>query len=151
MFSTVAATGLGIVFTVKSGDLRWIFLGLPFTIVLFAAGRVAPNAYRLGADGVHVERRAGPKVIPYRAIRGVDRESRPTGGLSLLGSKGLFGRFGRFWNPTLGFHQLWLSNTDAVVWLQTTGGWMALSPDRPDEFVERLRTRLTHVGGRAVE
>jgi len=141
IFSTVLLTGLGIAFTVATGDLRWIFLGLPFTLVLFVAGRYAPNAYRLATDGVHIERRAGPKVIPYRTIRNVDREPRPIGGVSVLGSKGVFGRFGRFWNPTLGSYQLWLSNTHGVVWLHTTSGWVAVSPDRPDDFVDRLRAR----------
>ncbi|HSF03907.1 MAG TPA: PH domain-containing protein [Solirubrobacterales bacterium] len=142
MFSTVGLTGLGIFFTAQRGDLRWIFLGLPFTLVLFVAGRFAPTGYRLGLEGVRIERRAGAKVIPYRAIRGVDREPRRTVGMSMLGSNGVFGRFGRFWNLRLGFYQLWLSNTRTVVWLHASDGLIALSPDRPDEFVARLRARL---------
>lgn len=142
MFSTVVVTGLGIVFTAKSGDPRWIFLGLPFTFVLFVAGRYAPIAYRLSADGLHIERRAAAKVIPYHAIHAVDREPRRIGGLSTMGFKGVFGHFGRFWNPTVGTHQLWLTNTRSIVWLETATGWVAVSPDRPDEFVERLRARI---------
>ena len=141
MFSTVVLSGLGIVFAAKSGDLRWIFLGLPFTLALFVAGRYAPIAYRLGADGLSIERRAGPRVIPYRAILAVDRAPRRAGGLSVMAFKGVFGHFGRFWNSTVGFHQLWLTNTHSIVWLRTATGWVALSPDRPDEFVERLRAR----------
>jgi Bacterial PH domain len=141
LFSTIAVTGLGIAFTAKSGDPRWIFLGLPFTLVLFVAGRYAPTGYRLGADGLHIERRAAARVIPYHAIRAVDREPRRVGGLSMLGFKGLFGHLGRFWNPTTGVHRLWLTNTHSIVWLRTATGWVAVSPDRPDEFVERLRAR----------
>lgn len=138
----VGTTVLGIVFTVKSGDPRWLFIGLPFTLILFFIGRYAPTGYRLAADGVHIERRAAAKVIPFRLIRSADRGDRPLNGLTMGGSMGVFGRFGWFWNPTLGFYRLFLSNRETVVWLETEGGWIAISPDRPDEFVERLRPRL---------
>ena len=135
-------TVLGIVFAVKSGEPRWIFLSLPLSLMLWVVGRYAPTGYRLAPDGVHVERRAGPCVIPYRRIRTVDRAPRQVNGLSVLGSRGVFGRFGRFWNASLGFYRLHLSNRDAVVWLGTEDGWVGLSPDRPDEFVERLHARI---------
>ncbi len=138
----VGLTGLGFAFALVSHDLRWIFLGLPFTLVLFVVARLAPIGYRLAGDGVHVERRAGPRVIPYPSIRQVDRLPREVRGISVTASKGVFGRFGRFWNPRLGFYRLFLTNTDAVVWLLTTEGLIGLSPDRPDQFIERLRARL---------
>ena len=115
-------------------------------MVTFVAARYAPLAYRLAGDGVHVERKAGDYVVPYRAILSVDATARPTRGVSLFASKGLFGRFGRFWNSTLGVYRLFLTNTDGVVWLETSAGMIALSPDRPDEFVERLRSRLAPSG-----
>jgi hypothetical protein len=149
-WATLAAVGLGVagmfllgvVFAVHTGDGRWLFLNLPFAIMLFGVGRYAPTGYRLAPDGVHVERRAGPKVIPYAAIRGADREPRPLRGVSVGASKGVFGHFGRFWNGALGFYRLYLTNRDGVVWLDTAGGWVGLSPERPDDFVARLRTRL---------
>jgi len=149
-WSTIAAVGigvvgvsiLGVISAVRSGNPRWLFLSLPFTLMLFVVGRYAPTGYRLGPDGVHVERRAGPRVIPYRAIRSADRVARPLAGISLTASKGVFGRFGRFWNMTLGFYRLYLTNRETVVWLETTDGWMALSPDRPDEFLTRVRARI---------
>jgi Bacterial PH domain len=136
------ASVLGVVLTVKTGDPRWLFLGLPFSLILFVVGRLAPTAYRLATDGIHVERRAGDKVFPYRAIRDADRQERPVNGLSVTASKGVFGRFGRFWNARLGFYRLYLSNTNGVVWLHTDSGLVGLSPDRPDEFLARLRGRL---------
>jgi len=135
-------TILGIVFTVQSGDPRWLFVSLPFTLALYVIGRFAPTGYRLAGDGLHVERRAGDAVIPYRRIRTVDREPRPLRGISLVASKGVFGRFGRFWNSTLGMYRLFVTNADSVVWLETDDGWIGLSPDRPDDFVERLRARV---------
>jgi len=133
---------LGVAFAVKTGNPRWMFLSLPFAVILFVVGRYAPQGYRLAADGVHVERRAGPRVIPYRTIRSADRVARPLAGVSVTASKGLFGRFGRFWNSTLGSYRLFLTNRDTVVWLQTTTGLIGISPDRPDEFVALLRTRI---------
>jgi hypothetical protein len=91
---------------------------------------------------VWVERRAGPKVIPYRNIRFVDRVARPLTGISMTASNGIFGRFGHFWNMTLGFYRLFLTDRDNLVWLQTTQGWIGLSPDQPDEFVERLSSKI---------
>jgi hypothetical protein len=133
-------TVVGIALTVQSGDPRWLFISLPCSVILFVAGRFAPTAYRLGADGVHIERRAGDKIIPYRTIRNADRLERPLRGISLGASKGIFGRFGRFWSPQLGFFRLFVSDASAVVWLHTDGGLVGLSPDRPDEFLARLRT-----------
>ncbi len=126
----------------RSGDPRWIFLGLPFTLALFVGGRYAPTGYRLGPDGLRIERRAAPRVIPYHAIRAVDRQPRRIGGLSMVGFRGVFGHFGTFWNPSLGTHQLWVSDTGSIVWLATTDGWIAVSPDPPDAFVEHLRARI---------
>ena len=138
----VGTTVLGIVATVQSGDVRWLFVGLPFTLILFITGRYAPVAYRLASDGVSVERRAGPKALPYRSIRAVDREPRPIGWIAVWASHGVFGRFGWFWSRSLGVHRLYLTNQDNLVWLGTDDGWIGLSPDRPDDFVARLRARV---------
>ena len=135
-------TVLGVVFTVKSGDPRWLFVGLPFTLMLFVAGRFAPTGYRLAGDGIQIERKAGAKVIPYRKIHGVDREERRVNGITAMGSTGIFGRFGRFWNPSLGFYRLYLTNREQIVWLATDAGLVGLSPDRPDEFVRSLGSIL---------
>lgn len=139
---TVGATILGVVLTAQTGDLRWLFLGLPVTLALFVLGRLAPTGYRLAGDGVHVLRRAGPRIIAYRAIRAVDRAPRPLRGISFTATRGIFGHFGTLWNTSLGFYRVFITNSDSVVWLETSDGWIALSPDRPDEFVDRLRARL---------
>jgi hypothetical protein len=142
VLGVVVCTTLGIVFFVKWGDPRWLFLSLPLTLMLLVLGRYAPTGYRLAPDGVAIERRAGPRLIPYRRIRGVDREPRSIVGLSTFGSRGIFGYFGRFWNMRLGMYRLYLSNRQSVVWLATDEGWVGLSPDGPDEFVDAVRARL---------
>ena len=142
VFGVVVLSVAGIAGTVKTGDARWLFLSLPFMLMIYVMGRLAPTGYRLAPDGVRVERRARSTVIPYRRIRSVDREPRSVAGLSMFGSQGVFGRFGTFWNMRLGFYRLYVTNRDAVVWLATDDGWVGLSPDRPDEFAEKLRARM---------
>jgi hypothetical protein len=131
-----------VVLAVQRGDPGWLFISLPCALALWIFGRFAPTAYGLGGDGVQIHRRAGVLVIPYRTIRAVDTEHRSLAGLTMLGSRGLFGHFGRFWSPRLGNFRLYLTNRHDVVWLATDGGWVGLSPDRAEEFVERLRRRL---------
>lgn len=142
MLTVGGTTLLGLVMMVRTHDFRWLVLSLPFLIMLLIASRFAPSGYRLAPDGVHVERKVGPKVLPYRDIRAVDREPRSVKGITFGGSNGLFGRFGRFWNPRLGLYRLFLSNTSSVVWLSTSEGWVAVSPDRPDEFAAGVQARL---------
>src|SRR5262249_36108009 len=63
-WSTLAAVVLtvgvlsvaGIVWAIQRHDPRWIFLSLPFTLMVFVLGRYAPTAYRLGADGIRIDR-----------------------------------------------------------------------------------------------
>ena len=149
-WSTVAAVVLsvgvlsvvGFVFAMQRGDPRWMALGLPFTLMIFALSLFAPTGYRVTADGIRVERRAGAVTIAYAKIRGVDRMPRPVAGITMFGSQGVFGRFGSFWNMRLGFYRLFLTNRASVVWLATENGWVGLSPDRPDEFVEQIEAHL---------
>lgn len=132
----------GLAMMIRTHDFRWLLLSLPFSLMLLIAARLAPTGYRLAPDGLHVERKAGRKLIAYGDIRAVDRAPRSVTGLTFAGSNGLFGRFGAFWNPRLGFYRLFLSNTQTVVWLSTSKGWVAVSPDRPEEFCARLDARL---------
>ena len=144
VFGVVVLSVAGIACAVKTGDPRWMFLSLPFMLMIYVMGRFAPIGYRLAPDGVRIERRARSTVIAYRRIRGLDRQPRSVAGLSMLGSQGVFGRFGTFWNMRLGFYRLYVTNRDAVVWLATDDGWVGLSPDRPDEFAEKLRARMVN-------
>lgn len=141
VLTVVGLTGFGIVWALRTGDPRWMFLSLPFGLMVFVMGRFAPTGYRLALDGIRVERRMGSVLIAYHRIKAVDRTPRQISGMSLFGSQGVFGRFGTFWNFRLGFYRLYLTNRD-VVWLATDTGWIGLSPDRPDEFVAGLRSHL---------
>jgi hypothetical protein len=142
LLAVVVLPLLGVMLAARTGEPLWLVLGAPLALGYLVMSRFAPLSYGLAPDGVHVERRAGPVVIPYRDIRAVDRAPRPITGLSVMGSNGVFGRFGQFWNLRLGFYRLFVTDGRKIVWLQTAGGWVALSPDRPDEFVERLSGKI---------
>jgi hypothetical protein len=133
---------LGVLLTARSGEFLWLFLSVPVTLALLVMARFAPAGYWLGPEGVVVERKVRAKVILYRDIRSVDRLPRPITGISMTASNGIFGRFGHFWNTSLGFYRLFLTDRDNIVWLETNRGWTGLSPDRPDEFVTRLRGKI---------
>ena len=133
----------GVILMVRTHDFRWLFLSLPFSLMLLVAARYAPRGYRLAPDGLRIHRRAGDVRIAYRDIRTVDRAARRLKGLTFAGSSGLFGRFGRFWNSQLGVYRLFLSNTHSIVWMRTADGWAAVSPDRPDDFQAQLEVRIS--------
>jgi Bacterial PH domain len=135
-----------VVLAAKTGDPRWLFASLALTLALWLMARFAPTGYVLAADGVRIERRIAPVTIPYRTIRAADRAPRPLAGLTLFGSRGIFGHFGTFWSPRLGNFRLFVTNRHGVVWLATEHGWVALSPDRPDDFLTHLRARLPAAG-----
>lgn len=135
----------GLALATANEQAAWLLLPLPFLLIFAATARLAPRAYRLAADGVHVERWGAADVrVPYRVIRRVDRERRSLLGLG-AGSNGFLGRFtfGRAWRPGFGRYRLLLSDARAAVWVDTGEGWVAISPDRPDAFVAGLRARLT--------
>jgi len=138
----------GAALTAVHGDPEWLFIALPILGIFWVTLLYAPRAYRLGPDGVRIERRAGDLVVPYAAVLGVDRDRR---GLACFGaaSNGFLGwyTFGRAWRPGSGRYRLALTNRRDVVWFRTTRGWIAISPDPPDAFVDRLRERLASRSG----
>ncbi len=133
---------LSVALVATSGDLSLLMLPLPFLGALWLAQGLAPTGYRLDEQGLTIERRFRSRVIPYEAIRAVDRARRPLGGIGALGLNGLFGAHGVRWNPWTGWHELAIANTEDLVFLHTTRGLLALSPARPDEFAARLGAAL---------
>jgi hypothetical protein len=63
-----------------------------------------------------------------------------------VGINGLFGSHGPRWNPRSGWHYLAITNTTDLVYLETPGGFVALSPAEPDQFVRALHARLAEGG-----
>jgi hypothetical protein len=126
----------------SSGDPSLLILPLPFLGALWMIQGLAPSGYTLEEDGLRLERRWAPRLIPYDRITGCDRERRPIGGVFAVGLNGLFGSHGPRWNPSTGWHYLAIANTEDLVFLRTRGGLVVLSPSRPEEFVAALTARI---------
>jgi hypothetical protein len=62
------------------------------------------------------------------------------GSIRSFGNGGLFGFYGRFRNSTLGSYRAYATNNDNAVVLDVEGtGYVVLTPDAPDAFVEIVR------------
>jgi hypothetical protein len=133
---------LSVAMMATTGDPLFVIFPLPFLAALWLIQGLAPSGYTLDEDGVLIERRWRPPLIPYREIRDVDRTPRPIGGLLAIGVNNLFGSQGARWNPRTGLHYLAITNTTDLVYLRTVRGLMVLSPARPDAFVRGLRSRV---------
>jgi hypothetical protein len=138
---------LSVAMVATSGDVGLLILPLPFLLGLWVVQGLAPAGFALEADGVRIVRRWLSRLIPYALILGADRERRPVGGFGAVGLNGLFGSQGPRWNPRTGWHYLAITNTTDLVYLQTSGGLVVLSPSRPDEFAARLGGRLSKEAG----
>jgi hypothetical protein len=137
---------LSVLLVATSGDLLFLILPLPFLGALWVAQGLAPAGYTLEDDRLILERRWLRRGIPYAAIAGVDRRTCSMGGLGTVGLNSLFGSHGLRWNPRTGRHYLFITRTTDVVWLTTSRGLVALSPERPAEFTTRLAERLAADG-----
>lgn len=133
---------LSVALVASSGDPSLLMLPLPFLGALWLIQGLAPIGYTLEDDGLRLERRWAPRLVPYARITGCDRAARPVGGLLAAGVNGLFGSHGPRWNPRTGWHYLFMTNTDDLVFVHTRGGLLVLSPSRPDQFVAALNAEV---------
>lgn len=133
---------LSVAMVAASGELSLLILPLPFLGALWVIQGLAPIGYTLEAEGIRIERRWVRRLIPYDGILGGDRRRRPIGGLLATGANNLFGSHGTRWNPRVGWHYLAITDTEHLVFLETRGGLVVLSPNDPDEFLSALRARL---------
>lgn len=139
---------LSVAMVATSGEMSLLILPLPFLGALWVIQGLAPGGYTLEDDGLRLDRRWAPRLILYDRIVRCDRQPRPIGGLLAAGVNGLFGSHGSRWNSRTGWHYLAITNTDDLVFLETRGGLVVISPDRPDEFVSALHARLVAQPGR---
>ena len=133
---------LSVAMVATSGEMSLLILPLPFLGALWMIQGLAPSGYTLEEEGVRLERRWARRLIPYDRIVRCDRRPRPIGGLLAAGVNGLFGSHGPRWNPRTGWHYLAITNTTDLVFLETRGGLVVLSPTRPDEFITALSVRI---------
>lgn len=118
----------------------------------------SPQGFHLESEGLVIDRLVSKVVIPYTDITCVRDEipcelgfssltfqkvNAPGSAVGLWSSQGLFGVYGTFWSKERGLFNIYVKNENAVCLQRSDDRLVVVSPDRPDEFVARLRERLT--------
>ena len=112
--------------------------------VLGVVALFAPRGYGVRADGIVISRLARDLVIRRDQVREVRRISAGEIGFAwrTLGSGGFLGWFGWFHSRALGGFLAYAGNRDDLVLIvRRDGEKIVISPDRPDAFVEAVRSR----------
>ena len=107
-----------------------------------------PGAFVIHPDFVEVvwplKRRTIPRAgILSCRILGVEELRREVGWGARVGAGGLWGGFGWLWTRRRGIVQMYISRTDAFVWIERGSEerpWL-ITPERPEEFVRELAPR----------
>jgi hypothetical protein len=125
-------------------------LALPAALVagLYAAVWLGarPAAFELDAGALHVRFPLWTRSLPARSLasaRVVEGAAlRGELGFALrVGVGGLWGGFGWLWSAKRGWLELYVSRTDRLVWIERRAGLpLLITPERPSELVERLRS-----------
>lgn len=127
---------IGIIFaTPWGGAAAWALI-----LALFAFG---PNGYSFESHDLVVHRRAwSSERVPLRGLTGLRvgpnlmRRS-----IRTFGNGGVFGYTGWFRNSTLGRYRAWVTDPNRAVVLEFGERRIAVSPGRPNLFVDEVRER----------
>lgn len=136
----VFAGGLVLVLTqpVPSRELR---LGLALLILLvpLVTYLYSPTGFSVGPEGVRIHKPGGTVLLPLGSLRAARRAAPgELCGLRTFGSGGLFGYFGWFWTRSLGHYRAYITSRHHMVLVQAERAYL-LSPERPEDFLARLR------------
>lgn len=100
-----------------------------------------PISYTVTKDHLIIKRMAGAVLIPRSAIKSVDiiHKNVVDGSLRTFGVGGLFGYYGKFSNAKLGAMTWYVRRMDHLVFINTSGEKILVSPDDINGFVAALR------------
>ncbi|MFQ5724431.1 MAG: PH domain-containing protein [Terriglobia bacterium] len=109
-----------------------------FLLIPLVTYSYAPTGYRVGPEGVRIQRGWGSVLIPRERLRGGRRaEGLELWGIRTFGSGGLFGFFGWFYSRRFGHYRAYVTHRHKLVVVEAERVYL-LSPDRPDEFLRQL-------------
>ena len=133
--------GAGLLFVLLPVPFLALRLGVPAAclVIILLTYRYSPCGYSVGPEGIRIHQGLGSTLLPLTSLRAVRRAGPgELCGLRTFGSGGLFGYFGWFWNRRFGHHLIYARSRHNLVLLEA-GRVYLLSPDRPEEFIQRLR------------
>jgi len=100
-------------------------------------------SYDVHADHIRIRRIAFPVNLPIASLKRAEQTPElMRRSVRTFGNGGLFGFYGRFWKPGYGKFRAYITNPENTVLLQCDDKMVALSPDRPQDFVLLLRERM---------
>ena len=104
----------------------------------------APQGFTIEATGITVVRKTSPVFIEIGRIQNVSRieRGRFMKSTRTFGNGGLFGYYGSFRNKELGSFKMYATHRDYGVLIEADKNYV-ITPDRPDEFVEVVKSYLS--------
>ncbi len=106
--------------------------------------RFRPSRFTVQGSGLEVIWPLKCRHLPRESIvsaRVIDRQElkREIGWGMRVGAGGIWGAFGWLWTTRRGVVQMYISRTDAFVWIERAGDrpWL-LTPEEPEQFVRAL-------------
>ena len=125
-------------------NLLWAAGLLVLAIDVWVWLRFRPSRFTVEGSGLEVIWPLKWRHISRESIvsaRVIDRQElkREIGWGMRVGAGGIWGGFGWLWTTRRGLVQMYISRTDAFVWIERACGrpWL-LTPEDPDEFVRAL-------------
>ena len=114
------------------------------TLIIGFTSLYAPRGFIVDESGITVVRKRAAVHIGFTSIQQVSRIERERfmKALRTLGNGGLFGYYGHFRNKELGNFRMYATNGHNGVLIQADKPYV-ITPDRPDEFVETVKSYLS--------
>jgi len=103
---------------------------------------MSPRGYILGRDAITVVRVIRPIVIPLADITGAEEAGAEMlkGSTRLLGCHGLWGKYGKYHNESLGDYLLYVRKDEGLVVLRGKRTYV-LAPENPAEFTQAVNEK----------
>jgi hypothetical protein len=112
----------------------------PLVVLIAVLFVVRGFSLERGGRDLVVQRLIWSTVLPLEGLESVGADPELVrGSLRVAGNGGLFSITGIFWNRRLGRYRAFITDPKKVVVLVTPGKTIAVSPDDPKMFVDRVR------------
>jgi len=146
----IVSLGVGIFLASRGveGAAVPIVIGAGLLVVAIIGYLLAPSGYEVRDDAFAIQRHGiSPILIPLATVGSVEQASRDQvfrGAVRWAASGGLFGYYGAFQSPGLGYFKAYATDADRLVILRLkSGSPVVVSPDDVEGFVATVGERIT--------